>query len=93
MWNFVKNIFKGIGVFLKRFARTTAAQIMEDIGDIAVTTVQRVENHYPDATGKEKFEAAYNSLATILMQRGIKYTKNALNIAIEAAVAVVKEGK
>ena len=67
--------------------------MVEDMGDIAVTVVKTVENQNKDMGGREKYELAYNKLVEILFQRGIKYSRNAVNVAIEMAVAVIKENK
>lgn len=93
MWDYIKGFFKGLGKFFKVFVTTTVSSMVEDIGSIAVETVKRVENQNKDLSGKEKYLLAYEHLTNILVQRGIKYSKNAANIALEMAVAVMKEEK
>lgn len=89
--DFFKNLWTSVSPFLKIFVKTTISNMVAEIGDIALETVEIVEETKKGASGSEKFSEAYTILTSRLYNRGIKYTKNAVNIAIEMAVGVVKE--
>jgi len=89
--DFFKNLWSGVSPFLKIFVKTTISNMVAEIGEIALETVEIVEEKKGGASGSEKFSEAYNILISRLYNRGIKYTKNAVNIAIEMAVGVMKE--
>lgn len=87
MWNFIKNILGMLGDFLKEFIQSNAGKMVEEIGDIAYDVVERMEKK----GGDNKFESAKKALINELVERGIEYTDNILNTAIEIAVSLLKE--
>lgn len=93
MWDFMKNLFKGIGTFFKDFLKTEAGKIVNEIGELAFSVVHSVEIAAPSKTGEEKFEEAFKMLVLILKDKKIMYTKQAVNTAIEIAVGILKDKK
>lgn len=91
MFSIIKSIFKGIGVFFKRFIKTTVYEAVEEIADIAEYAVETVNKTCVDKSGEYKFQEAKKLTKELVKTRGKSYKDNVINIAIEIAVAVIKE--
>ena len=90
MFKFIKKIFKKAKSFLSRFFDLDVSDIVEEIGESALEVVTVVEKQNQGMSSEGKFREAQKLLTQILFQRAIKFTKNALNIALEMAVGVFK---
>ena len=93
MFKFIKKVFKKTKSFLSRFFALNISTMIEEIGELALRVVTAVEEKNPHMSNEEKFKEAQKMITHILFHRGYKYTKNAVNIAIEIAVGILKGNK
>ncbi len=91
MISFIKGIFKGIGVFIKRFIKTSVYDAVEEIAYIAEYAVETVNKTCVDKDNEYKFNEAKKLVKELIKQKGKDYKDNVINIAIEIAVAVFKD--
>ncbi len=86
MFNWMGNIFNWFKSIFSKVAKTAIGIATDRISQTALTVVESMENH-PEMTGKEKFNKAFNSLR--YSYPNIETV--AINLAIEIAVALVKD--
>lgn len=87
MFAWIKGALGFIGSFFKRAARTAVGAAANSLEDMAVSVVREVQRKVPAEAGDlAKFDMAKQ----ILKERYPNYKDAALNLAINLAVAVVK---
>lgn len=89
MFDFIKKFFKKVKDFLYDFFNTSTAEIVKEIGYLAYDVVKYVEEN--SEPGDDKFKIAKEYLIQKLEEKAIHYTTVAINVAIEMAVALLKE--
>lgn len=94
MWDKVKAFFARVLGYVQGFMEPLAREIAANGGklllSIALEAVMEAEKK--GGTGREKFDAARELAETRLKAQGLPIVINALNGAIEAAVARIKAG-
>jgi hypothetical protein len=78
----------GSGLF-QRVASTLAGKAVESIKDIAVAVVSELAAG--NFSGEEKRRIAFSRIEAAALQEGKEIGASAINLAIEMAVALVKE--
>ncbi|GLI35428.1 phage holin, LLH family [Desulforhabdus amnigena] len=75
--------------FFQRVAATLAGKAAESIKDIAVSVVSELASG--NFTGEEKRRIAFSRIEAAAVREGKELGASAINLAIEMAVALVKE--
>jgi len=87
MFNRIRKWLWKAGEFFLMVATSAIGKSVEELKDIAVEVVQEIERTEGDISGEEKFQIAYD----IITDRAPGYAKSVYNLAIESAVAIVKD--
>ena len=88
MWENILRWLKGIGSFMVRFLSTTISDLVDQIGDDALAIVIEVER-----SGVQGAEAKFAKALQIMIMKFPDMPINAIRIAIENAVAIMREEK
>ncbi len=79
---------KGSGLF-QRVAATLAGKAVESIRDLALAVVSELAAG--NLTGEEKRSIAFSRIKEAAIREGKEISTSAINLAIEMAVALIKE--
>lgn len=92
MWTRIKNFFKGFLLDVEKFLNPLAHEIFAFGGKLLLESAIKAvyEAEKTKGSGREKFEAAKESVIRDLKEGGHMIVENAINGAIEAAVAKMK---
>jgi len=84
---FFSRIFGFFSDFFQQVARTIIGQAVEEIKEAALEIVDEIESRHPNLSGEEKWKIAERKLSS----RYPSFKSAAINLAIESAVALIKE--
>lgn len=87
MFDFFKRLIPRLGGLFARAARTIIGQAANRLEHIAEQLVREAQSHPDLKTGKDKFDWVKGQIK----ERFPSYKEAAINLAIELAVAVVKD--
>lgn len=88
MWDKIKGFFGGFGGFFAQVAQTAVGAAVEELKDVAMDIVDQIQSDWgDDVSGARKF-----NMAEDYMQDHFPDAQSAaINLAIEMAVAIVKD--
>ena len=85
-WSGLLGFFEG---FFSRVAETMTGKLAESLSDIAVVAVNKLEA--TDLTNEQKRAQAFEEIKDAAVLEGIEFSVSAINLAIESAVAIMKD--
>lgn len=88
--DFCKRFWSGVRSIFVEAAKTTAGKLAEGLSKIAVEVVKELTTDVLMG-GAEKRQIAFCRIADKAEAEGVEFSGHAINIAIELALAVVKE--
>lgn len=91
IYDFLKKVFGSfVGNLFAQAAKTTVGAMAEGLADIAAEVVKDMSSGV--LTSDEKRSAAFTAVKNCAIAEGKEFTDHAINIAIELALALFKEG-
>lgn len=87
MFDIIRGWFGIVKDFFQMVAQTSVGRLVNEIQDMAIEVVYNIEQENGDLSGTEKFRIAYDTL----VDRYPWIMERAINLAIEMAVAVIKD--